>query len=179
MANNCDYSARITGRKQNVEELIRMMRFEGEFKYDGIGRIFSCEICDDYELEEAEANDIVRVDVGGDCAWSVLSSMRRDGRRPRSLESESERLNLVVEVYSSEPGCQFQEHVLIDRGIILEDKCVDYQEWWVQEFDTIEEFNEEYGTDFTEDMVNDNGDVCIGGFENYGEFEYFSDEHFN
>ena len=27
------------------------------------------------------------------------------------------------------------------------------------------------GTNFTEDMINEDGDVCIGGFENYGEFE--------
>lgn len=179
MSNNCFYDMRITGRKQNVEELIRMMQFKGEYEHDGLGRIFNCDIIDDYDLEKAEANDVVRVDVCGDCAWSILSSMRRDGRRPRSLESESERLNLVVEAYSSESGCQFQEHVLIDRGTILEDECVDYEEWWVQEFDTIEEFNAEYGTDFTEDMVNDNGDVCIGGFKDYGSFEYFSDEHFN
>lgn len=177
MANNCSVDMRVTGKAKNIKELIQMLQWKGEYEDDGLGRVFDCSY-DEYEFEAANDEDIIRVDLFLDVAWSILSSMRRDGCRPRSLESESERLNLVVEAYSSEPGCQFQEHVLIDRGSILIDDCVEYKEYWVQEFDTIEEFNAEYNKDFTEDMVNDNGDVCIGGFENYGSFEYFSDEHF-
>lgn len=180
MANNCFYDMRITGRKKNIEELIRMMQWEGEYINDGLGRIFSCEITDEVPLELAEANDVISIDVCGDCAWSVNSAMRVSNRRPYSLESEAKRLNLVVEVYSSEPGIGFQEHVLIDRGDVLIEDCVDYEEHWVQEYDTIEDYNAEYDTNFTEDMVNDNGDICIGGFgDAYGVFEHFTAEHFN
>ena len=70
--------------------------------------------------------------------------------------------------------------MLIDRGDVLVEDCVDYEEHWVQEYDTIEEYNAEYDTNFTADMVNDNGDICIGGFgDDYGVFEYFKAEHFN
>ena len=178
MANNCAVDARVTGKAKNIKELIQMLQRKGEYKDDGLGRVFDCSY-DKYEFEVANDEDIIRVDLFLDVAWSILPALRRNTSRVHSIESETERLNLVFEAYSSESGCQFQEHVLIDRGTILTDDCVEYKEYWVQEFDTIEEFNEEYGFDFTEDMVNDNGDVCIGGFENYGEFEYFSDEHFN
>lgn len=178
MANNCEYTMRITGRKKNIEELIRMMQWEGEYAHDGLGGVFSCEIADEVPLELAEADDVISVDVCGDCAWSVKSALRKTSSK--NLEGETKRLNLVVEAYSSEPGNQFQEHVLIDRGDVIIDECIDYEEHWVQEYDTIEEYNAEYDTNFTTDMVNDNGDICIGGFgDAYGVFEHFTAEHFN
>ncbi len=177
MANNCLFDARISGKKKNVEEFIKMLQHKDEYKADGLGSVFSCEIADDMVLELANDEDIISVDVFGDCAWSINSAMRN--KHCRNLESETKRLNVVFEAYSSEPGCQFQEYVLVDRGQVLRDDCVDYEEYWVQEYDTIEEFNEEYDKNFTEDMVNDNGDVCIGGFgDQYGQFEYFKKEHF-
>lgn len=170
MANNCFYDMRITGKKKNVEEMIQIIQGVGEFKHDSIGRVFDCCIVDDYSLESAKNDDIVSIDVCGDCAWSIESSMLVNDRR--NLLTETKRLNLIIEAYSSEPGCQFQEHVLINRGEVVIDASVDYKEYWVQEFDTIAEFNEEYGTNFTEDMVNENGDVCIGGFgDEYGVYE--------
>ena len=46
--------------------------------------------------------------------------------------------------------------------------------------ETIEEYNAEYGTNFTEDMVDENGDVCVGGFgDDYGDFQDFDAIDFN
>ena len=178
MANNCSVDAKITGKAKNVRELIDMMSRKGQYEHDGLGRVFECWYDDD-DFDAAHDDDIVDVHVYLDVAWSIVSSMREYAGRERSLESETKRLNLVFEAYSSEPGCQFQEHVLIDRGDVLIDECVDYEEHWVEDYDTIEAYNEEFGTNFTEDMINCNGDVCIGGFgDEYGNFEYFCKEHF-
>lgn len=170
MANNCFYDMRITGKKKSVEEMIRIIQGVGEFKYDSIGRVFDCCIVDDEQLKSANEDDVVSVDVCGDCAWSIESSMLVNDSR--NLLTETKRLNLVIEAYSSEPGIGFQEHILVALGAMYVDECVDYSAYWVQEFDTLEEFNEEYGKNFTEDMVNENGDVCIGGFgDDYGVYE--------
>lgn len=178
MANNCSVDAKITGKAKDVKELIEMMSGRGQYEHDGLGRVFECWYNDD-DFDAANDDDIVDVNVYLDVAWSIVSAMREYAGRERSLESETKRLNLVFEAYSSELGVGFQEHVLIDRGDVLIDECVDYEEHWVDDYDKIEEYNEEYGTNFTEDMINDNGDVCIGGFgDKYGQFEYFKKEHF-
>ena len=56
------------------------------------------------------------------------------------------------------------------NGEVVEDECVDYTEHWIGEFDTLEEYNEEYETNLTEDMVDDGGEYIIqGGFgDEYG-----------
>lgn len=164
MANNCLFDYKIVGKEENVNELIEMMQWEGRFENEGLGRI--------YEIWSDEAQDngdgTVSVLGYGDCAWSVLTAMRNYGGRTPSLESETERLGLKIEIYSSEPGCAFQEHVIIDNGQVVEEQCVDYEEHWIWEFDTIEEYNQEYGTNFTEDMV-DEGNIYVGGFgDEYG-----------
>ena len=179
MANNCLYDMRVSGKKKNVVELLKMMQREGEFKYDGLGRIFSCDIVDEVPIEIAEDNDIIEADVCGDCANSISSAMLSgEGARDICLESETKRLNLVVEAYSVEPGNGFQEHILIDRGEIIIEECVDYEEHDIQDYESVEDYNKENGTDFTEDMVVDEY-VHVGGFgDRYMQFEYFGKEHF-
>ena len=179
MSNNCFYDMRITGKKKNVVELLKMMQREDEYKHDGLGRIFDCVVVDEVPIEIADDNDVIEVDVCGDCANSIRGAMCSDGGyRQVCLESETKRLNLVVEAYSSEPGNGFQEHVLIDRGEMLVNECVDYEEYDIQDYESLEEYNEKNGTDFTEDMVVDEY-VHVGGFgDRYMQYEYFKKEHF-
>ena len=157
---------KITGRKDDANELIQMIQWKGKYANSGLGRAYECWIDDTEEYNE----DFVSVEVSGYCAWSVLAAMRDwNGRHP-SLESETERLGLLVEFYSSESGCGFQEHCIIDKGNVVISECIDYEEHWIEEFDSVKEYNEEYGTDFTEDMVQD-GYVYIGGYgDEYGNF---------
>ncbi len=176
MANLCDFSMRITGGEAEILEMIQMMRWDGPFREDGLGRIFELGVG---EMCESGVAGIFEVECWGDCAWSIKSSMREDGYRSRSLESETKRLGLVVEAYSSEPGHRFQEHILFAKGEVVVDDCVDYEEHWVDECSSLDEYNRLNGTSFTPDMVNDNGEVCIGGFgDEYGDFhdvsEYFA-----
>lgn len=168
MANYCEYMMKITGRKENVDELIEMMKWQGKYANDGLGRIYDCWVGDVEELDETFAS----VYASGNCAWSVLTSMRNHNGRHPSLESETERLGLLVEVYSSEPGMCFQEHCMIDKGEVVIDECVDYEEHYIGDFDTLEEYNKEYGTDFTEDMIQDEEYIYVGGYgDEYGNFK--------
>lgn len=166
MANNCFFEMRITGKKENIDELIEMIH-DRNVDSD-LGRVFSCDVsC------EEEINGITYIDVVGDCAWSVENSMM-PGCIGHNLVDESKRLNLVIEIYSSEYGNCFQEHILIIKGDIDENETVHYEEHWVSGYNSLKEYNEDNETCFTEDMLNDNGDVVIGGFgENYGKFEFF------
>lgn len=165
MANECSFSALITGRTANVREFLKTMR--QDWAYEVI-----CE--DEPELEDFAQDGIISEYVEGFCKWSVLCAMRDKFRSP-SIESESRKLGLFVEIYSTEIGCAFQEHVFIKKGEIVVDDCVDYDEIYVGEYDSIEEYNAANGTDFTQDMVEDDF-IIIGGFgEKYGRFHTITD----
>lgn len=165
MANECSFSALITGRVENVREFLKTMR--RRWAYEVI-----CE--DEPQLEDFAPDGIISEYVEGFCKWSVLCAMRDEYRNP-SIESESGRLNLFVEIYSTEIGCAFQEHVFIKKGVVAVDECVDYNEIYVGEYDSIEEYNAANGTDFTQDMV-ENDLVILGGFGwKYGRFHTVTD----
>ncbi len=91
-----------------------------------------------------------------------------------SLLNETARLSLVVEAFSSEPGCEFQEHLFIDRGKLLIEDCVDYEEYMVDDAEErqIQELMQDKGLTREQLMaaVNCNGDYCVGGFSNFGSF---------
>lgn len=102
--------------------------------------------------------------VYGDVAWSVCSCMmdaplsyysesKNEPLREHgtTLEIESRNLDLNVEVFSAEPGCCFAEHILYKKGELLVDECLDYQEYCLDEFETKEEAEEEYGISITDD----------------------------
>lgn len=178
MANYCAFMMKITGEKKSIKEIIEMMKWKGRFSENGLGRIYDIHLSTSIDELDNSVSGIISCELYGGCAWSVLSAMRDDnGRREVSLESESKRLDLVIEVFSEETGMEFQEHVLIDKGEVLIDECVDYQEHFVGDHTTIQQYNDEYGTDFTEDMVNDEH-VYVGGFDNYGVFKDHS-HYFN
>ena len=84
------------------------------------------------------------------------------------LEILTKETNTVIEIYSEECGCGFQEHIIIDNGEIKLHECVDYAEHWIDpdEFESIEDYNKKYNTDFTEDMIEDEY-VRVGGFANW------------
>ena len=175
MANICTFDMQIAGAPAAVEEFVQMLKWEGKFENQGLGRVYSFE-CDLSSFETDPAGSSAIQVVGfGDCAWSVWTAMRDRPSGMPSLESETKRLGLAVDVYSSEVGIGFQEHVLIDKGTVLEDECEDYFECYVVDMEEVdlEDLCDEYNLTREELMkrVNGNGDFCVGGFgDNYGEF---------
>ncbi|MCQ2077632.1 MAG: hypothetical protein MJZ20_11530 [Bacteroidaceae bacterium] len=162
MANYCEYDMAVTGLRENVFN-------------------FKKRICDECRIYECYAYDtdaidfkrnITRLYLGGDCAWSVQTAMM-----DRGLVSFSKEYNVDVEVYSTEPGIGFQEHILIRKGDIIIYDCVDYEEHYIDDIGSVKEYNAEYGTNFTEDMV-DEGYVYVGGIDTYGIFEESNPDSF-
>ena len=180
MANNCYFEMKIAGPEASVQECVKMLRHEGPYLNGGLGRVFSFDVIDEPEKDPATGN--IAIHGAGDCAWSIKSAIIEWS--PFNLENVSERLGLVIEAYSSEPGCRFQEHVLVTQGNIEINECVDYDEHLIEgaEESYIQQVMEEYNLTREELMskVNDNGDFCVGGYENFGDFEdlfaYFEPE---
>lgn len=182
MANNCLFDMKITGPEEAVRELVSMLK--DEHPTASIGRVFSFDV--DEELTERAPGkpNIISVTGIGDCAWSMYSSMRDGLGRVKPLDSVVENLGLAVEAYSSEPGIGFQEHLLIVKGDVKIDDCVDYEEH------LIDGASEEYINKLLEEkhltreelmsQVNCNGELCFGGFDNYGDFsdlfQYFPEK---
>lgn len=112
MANNCFYTMKVYGKKESIEEFVRLLRWETKIDGKGLGKTYSASPAESEMINE----EVFMMIISGDCAWSVKSAMM--GRKI-SLESETRRLGLFLEVFSEEHGCQFQEHLLINKGDVI------------------------------------------------------------
>lgn len=184
MPNICNFDMKIVGKQENVEKFIKVLQAHynyetNEFSFERhLFRIFESEIYDAEEKDDGE----ISVQINGDCAWSVQSCMFENGYydsvkknynknfHGTTVPIESKNLNLKIEIYSTEPGCQFQEHYLIDNGNVVIDDCVEYIEYWIDgyNFKTKEEAEKEFDVKFTdEEWENNDGVICRGGFDNW------------
>jgi hypothetical protein len=84
-----------------------------------------------------------------------------------TLFEACEEWELAVEVYSEECGCEFQEHYIIENEDILCNDCVDYYEFCLDDFETKEEAEEEYGIIITDEEWESGGYISRGGFEEW------------
>ncbi len=175
MANNCCYSMKIVGHnKQDIDEFISMLQYHHkDGKY--FARIFEAYVSNIYEENE----DRFVASVDGDCAWSVYSCMcagpftyyDRNCEKDNEITNlaiETKRLNLIVEIFSEEPGIGFAEHIIFDNGteVLMEEE--DYGEYYNDENLSIEEFEEENGLHLTEkqkEKLIEEQYVCIGGYD--------------
>ena len=167
MANSCY----VTGKASalNVEDLKKFLDVMENEKFMDL----------DYEeIDDWGEGERKTVRFYGDCKWSISSSIN-SSRYGNALDKTTK--GLIVEMWSQEPGVGFEEHVVYANGTCLCDDCVDYKEYDRNAYDSLEELNEEYGTNFKEEDFVD-GFVSAGGF---GDFETFDDsdelgdEYFN
>lgn len=164
MANHCYYDMKIKGFAWDCREWVRRMQ-----NYNAPHHFFSIFSCDVYDEGETDDGDCY-MQMFGDCAWSLDTCCRGKGYSGNEdlFSINTKELNLVMEVFSSEPGVGFQEHYLYDKGDCVEDQCEDYEEWfWDRtEYETFEQFKE--GCDLpdsvTEDDLDDNSCYTVGGF---------------
>ena len=159
MANICNFSMIVKGKKENIKQFIDMMEQKGTVWMGRGAVVYSTDI------EEVE-NEKYRYQIDGDTKWSVYSSMIRNAISMRTepnkwgfgegvdktklsfvtLFEACKQLELDMEVYSEECGCCFQEHYLFIDGELVADECVEY----------VEKYNEE-----TEEYESS------GGFDNW------------
>ena len=159
MANICAFMMRIIGSKESVAEM------SNKLLHCNIGRVYDCSA----EGPVITYDDrIYHQDFWGNCAWSVHTSMLADYTNP-SLESESERLGLTIEVWAEEYGMAFQEHYIIENGTQIVSECADAVEYFLDDYESIEELNRENGTKLTIDMFEDEFYID-GGFSDYGTY---------
>lgn len=166
MANSCYFSMRITGSKAACEEFSEVLSFRRERRFYGL-----------YESEctfkGVMGNNYI-MEFNGECAWSVDSSlMKEQGASYTTLEFESRKLNLMIEVYSTESSNEFAEHALYESGVRIKYECVDYSElyWDESDYPNIEDLNAHYGTTYLEEDFDMNGYHIEGGF---GEWEFLT-----
>ena len=185
MPNYCYYQMCVKGTKENVEEFIKVIKAGynyGTMEFDYDRHLFRVFEADYDEIEKVDDNEY-RVVISGDCAWSVSSCMLNEHfssyyncikeRYPNefrgtTLPLESKRLQLAIEVYSEECGEAFQEHYLFENGETIIDECVDYSEYYIGDYNSKAEAEEDLDIDITDEEWN-SGEEYIkrGGFEEW------------
>ena len=175
MPNYCNYSMKVVGKETKVDEFIKIIQSDYHFDDNGkcnvdrhMWRVFEADVTD-----ECIVDDIKSVIICGYCAWSVYSCMfdgpntyQGDHCSPTdggtTLQIESARLGLDIEVFSEETGCCFMEHYLIRNGVIEIDDCVDFYEYCTDNYETVEEMNEELATNITQEEFDYANNYCDG-----------------
>ena len=176
MANLCSFLMKVRGHKDDIEKFCKAIQQEGNI---WMGRGAEVDI-------EFEDDDLVC--LRGTCKWSIQSalidnaiSMRTNPNRWHwgdgvdrehlefiTLYEACERWRLVMEVYSEECGCQFQEHFICDKGDDICHDCVSWEEYWLDDYETKEEAEEDLDVKFTdEEWENRDDRITRGGFENW------------
>lgn len=153
----------ITGKQDKVEELIQIMQNDYDCTPDEplhMWRVFNAN--EEMRMSYDDTEDIITVRLSGDCAWSVASCMldggyNSDGRgyNGTTLERETKRLGLVVEIYSEEGGCAFMEHYILATGEIITSECVEWSEYYLDDFKNVNEFNEATGQNWTQQQFEE------------------------
>lgn len=182
MPNYCNYSMCVVGTQENIEEFIKVMKADYDYNNMEFGhdrhmfRVFEAE-CD--EIEE-RYDGRYQVVINGYCAWSVASCMLEDGYYKRfeqefadnfrgtTLVIESKILNLDIEVFSEESGCCFQEHYVIKKGDFVCEEDVEWQEIWIEEYETKEAAEQDLEMTITDEewaAAQEEGYFTRGGFE--------------
>lgn len=183
MPNICNFSMKVTGNPENVEKFIDIIQADYFIRQDGtcidfytkqiverhFWRVFEAEVIDD-----KTKNNVRSVIINGECAWSVFSCMcsgrgtyqsDNPGKNGTTLKKESARLHLSIEVFSEEPGCCFMEHMVYVNGKRIVDDCIDWFEYPTEYFETVEEINKAYKTNFTQREFEENEYLSVGGIE--------------
>lgn len=164
MPNICIGTVKVRGYKDNVEEFTRIIQSKYDycepdmkFHKPHFWRVFEAYIAS-YETYGLLA--VAEYDIS--CAWSVAVCMLpgkfsyydeyKDGINGMKTFSTNlleigKKLNLDVEIFSSEPGVGFQEHYRIQSGIMCEDECTEYHELYIGEYETYQDLIDDYEGD--------------------------------
>lgn len=184
MPNYCYYSMCVKGKKENIEEFEKIINANYDygtmtFSHDRhLFRVFEAAT----DGIEKVGENVYQATFSGDCAWSVhscmfggIASYYEDLKerfpnefRGTTLPIESERLGLDIEVFSEESGMCFQEHYVIRSGNVEVEECVDWEEYYIGEYESKEEAEEELDIEITDEEWN-SGDEYIsrGGFDTW------------
>ena len=183
MPNICSYAMQVKGKSENVKEFIKMIQVN--YAFDDNGNCYNPDtkepverhlwrVFDAYVDEDITTGDERKVSLSGSCAWSVKSCMfegfgtyqsqHPDGNGT-TIPIESDRLQLTIEIFSEECGMCFMEHYVVVDGVVIIDECVDWEEYCTEDYETVEEMNEECGTNFTQEQFDEEDYISVGGMD--------------
>lgn len=169
MANDCYFEMEVVGHKDSVDEFVRILKYESKSNIY-FSRIFDADVYDEEKYGVRK-----KAYISGYCAWSVLCCMMDGagtyyndwvgsiGDTGRSnIIIEARRLNLQIEILSTEPGMAFCEHVAVDRGNVLVNDTGQYTCYFVDDYHTYQELVDDLADgdanklpeDLDEDMFN-------------------------
>jgi hypothetical protein len=145
MANNCDFNARVAGKKEDVDKVIAFM---DEHHYD------YCDVLPSEDESDYEED----VYVYGTVKWSLVSAWNmdkfkttmyvKDDTRDEIFDKVLQNLeknrienpslldikgDYILEAFSEEIGNGFQEHYVVKNGELVIDDARDYREEWDEE----------------------------------------------
>lgn len=154
MPNYCNFDMKVIGLPSALAEficIIKALYYGDEHDPKHFYRVF------DFTVTSMEEDTIYGY---GFCAWSVQSCFMPGGyhdpnntNNGTTLPEVCKELSITVEVFASEPGMCFCEHLIIDHnGDVLCDDIGDYYE-----FDneiTLEEFNRITDLDWTQEQLD-------------------------
>lgn len=196
MANDCEYTARVFGRnRETVEQFVAAMKYRDLENGYYMCRIFEAECGEDCIWRTDDG--IWVAEVTGYCAWSVGGCMIDTGYGDwRGMDYGEPKfhvwrdddggirysnigvtasmlcraLGVAFEVFSEEPGCEFQEHYAVSpNGDIFISECAHWEEGT--------DYYDESGKLLTEaEAAKDyaycerNEDKDIGGIPDWGMF---------
>lgn len=124
MPNFCNFEMKVIGTEKNLEEFCKVLKanYNVGDKNNPVHmyRIFEV---NEYDHEKLE-NGLYASYFFGQCAWSIYACMTDgsyyvDDYNGTTLKELSEKLNLVIEVNSTEDGMGFQEHYIYRNGVAL------------------------------------------------------------
>ena len=176
MPNLCSYAMRIQGKEEQVDEFVKII--QAEYHYDSNGKCnvdrHLWRVFDAYLDDEDIENGIKTTTLSGSCAWSVYSCMCEGAHTYQSehpdgngttLQIESERLELAIEVFSEECGNAFMEHFAFVKGKCLINECVEWNEYACFDYENVDDMNAQWGTNFTQEQFEENDFLSTGGME--------------
>ena len=176
MANICSFSMFVRGEVENIISFYNAMQQNGNIY---MGRGADAEI----NLDEEDKRD----NIDGWCKWSIQSalidnaeSMRNNPKMwwwgddvdPSKLEfitlwEACKKWNIDMEVYSEESGCEFQEHYMCVNGDIVCEECVEWNEYFLDEYTTKEDAEADLGIVITDEEWEQHDIISRGGFESW------------
>lgn len=157
MANHCHFMIKVKSKtKKNMKIFEEVAK--NPYNYEnGVNIENTSHLCRIFDFEHNDPNEeIIKEDDGrysclfdGVCAWSVYSCMFTgpstyfddflerygDNCMATNIPELSEDLELDIEIFSEEVGCEFMEHFVVKQGEIMIQDCVEYIEEYDEETD--------------------------------------------
>lgn len=172
MANFCNFVLKVVGPEAGVQAFTKVIQTKDQTKGKHLSRVTDVDI--------VKRKDGMCI-FAGLCAWSTYVCMLEGDNtyHKRNLESDNPDPNVTslnaltsefgveVELYSEETGIGFQEHILITPLAVTINECVDYEEHDPTDFDTLEEMNQCFETDYSQEQFDDEEVMHVGGFEKW------------